>query len=82
MNAKCHKCGKLGHIRKACHNKKDTRDIRSQPRATRWSKQQAKKFFGGKNKVKTVELTDSTDTEKYPLNQLTETSSSKPIELG
>ena len=75
MNAKCHNCGKVGHIKKACRNKEDTGG--SQPGATRWSKQQTKKSSGGKNNVKTFEPTDSTDTEEYPLYQLTETSGSK-----
>ena len=76
MNAKCHNCGKVGHIKKACRNKEDTGG--SRPGATRRSKQQTKKFAGRKNYVKTVEPTDFTDTEEYPLYQLTETS---PIEL-
>ena len=79
MNAKCHNCGKVGHIKKACRNKEDTGGSRLG--ATRRSKQQTKKSSGGKNNVKTVEPTDSTDTEEYPLYQLTETSGSKPIEL-
>ena len=53
----------------------------SRPGATRQSKQQTKKSSGGQNNVKTVEPTDSADTEEYPLYQLTETSGSKPIEL-
>ena len=75
MNAKCHNCGKVGHIKKACRNKEDTGG--TQPGATRWSKQQTKKSSGGKNNVKTFEPTDSTDTEEYSLYQLTETSGSK-----
>ena len=50
--------------------------------AIRQNKQQTKKSTGGKNTVKTVEPLDPTDTEEYPLHQLTDNSSSKPIELN
>ena len=78
-NTKCHNCGKVGHIKKACRSKQDTGG--SLIEATRQNKQQTKKSTGGRNTVKTVEPLDSTDTEEYPLHQLTENSNSKPIEL-
>ena len=44
MNAKCHNCGKVGPIKKACRNKEDIGG--SRPGATRRSKQQKEVFWG------------------------------------
>ena len=66
----------MGHIKKACHNKLDTGGGLTE--TTRQGKQQTRKAVG-KNTVKTVEPSDTSSVEEYPLHQLT---GSKPIELN
>ena len=69
-------CNFVDSIENMLRDQEDTGG--SWPGATRQIKQQTKKYSGEKNNVKTVEPTDSTNTEEYPLYQLTETSGSKP----
>ena len=69
----------MGPIIKTCRNRENSGG--SLTEATRQNKQQTKSS-GGNKAVRTVEPVDSTDTEEYPLYQLTEQSGSKPIELS
>ena len=78
-NAKCHNCGKVGHIKKACRNKLNSGGVLTE--ATRQGKQSTKKAAVGRT-VKTVEPSDTSSVEEYPLHQLTENSGSNPIELN
>ena len=78
-NAKCHNCGKVGHIKKACRNKLNSGGVLTE--ATRQGKQSTKKAAVGRT-VKTVEPSDTSLVEEYPLHQLTENSGSNPIELN
>ena len=69
----------MGHIKRACRNKLDSGGVQTE--TTRQGKQQTKKAAGGRT-VKTVEPSDTSSVEEYPLHQLTENSGSNPIELS
>ena len=67
------------HIKKAYRNKLNSGGVQTE--ATRQCKQPTKKAAVGRT-VKTVELSDTSSVEEYPLHQLTENSGSNPIEFN
>ena len=80
-NAKCLNCGKVGHIKRACRNKQWAGGS-NHTEESRPSKQLPRKSTSGRNTVKTVQPLETESLEEYPLNQLTQNSGSKPIELN
>ena len=80
-NAKCLNCGKVGHIKRACCNKQFAGGS-NHTEESRPSKQLPRKSTSGRNTVKTVQPLETESLEEYPLNQLTQNSGSKPIDLN